>query len=153
MLFFQKKTSISFFVSWQSLIKTRLAKYIKVYFLFICYSLSSCAAHEKPKDISLDDVAIMLTESSASNENISSNESGCLDMLDFLMKENTEEYTNLAGKFNELTDGYRFLNENRDIMDKDAKEMYLMTLSMKKEYLCYTLRFSSFKTLKNKMKI
>lgn len=119
--------------------------------------LSSCIAQE-PKDISLDDAAIMINNNDVQNDGVVQSQladvitgARCLEALSFLIKEDPKEYNELADAYHNIAEGYRFLNENSAGMDQDAREMYLMSLSMRRDLLCSKLRFAGFQLIKEKM--
>lgn len=125
--------------------------------LLASLALSSCIAQE-PKDISLDDAAIMINDKDVQNDGVVQSQlvgvitgARCLEALSFLMKEDPKEYDELAGAYHNIAEGYRFLNENSAGMDQDAREMYSMSLSMRKDLLCSKLRFAGFQLIKEKM--
>ncbi|SCM54751.1 hypothetical protein [Hafnia alvei] len=120
------------------------------------FTLSACIVQE-PKDISLDDAAIMVNDTDVKNDGMVKNQFGvttgarCLETLSFLINEDPKKYNGFAGAYHDLAERYRFLNENSAVMDPDAREMYSMSLSMRKDLLCSKLRFAGYQLIKDKM--
>lgn len=74
----------------------------------------------------------------------SSTNNKCMDNYNFLREENAPQYPKYAEDYNKITEGFKFLNSNKNIMDKDAKKIYTMQLKMKLETLCSKIQYSSF---------
>lgn len=76
----------------------------------------------------------------------------CMDNYNFLHEENAVQYPKYADDYNKITEGFKFLNSNQNIMDKDAKKIYTMELKMKLETLCSKIQYSSFILVNDKRK-
>lgn len=75
-----------------------------------------------------------------------------MDNYNFLREEKSSQYPKYAEDYNKITDGFKFLNSNKNIMDKDAKKVYTMELKMKLETLCSKIQYSSFILVNEKRK-
>lgn len=82
----------------------------------------------------------------------SSTNNKCMDNYNFLREEKSSQYPKYAEDYNKITDGFKFLNSNKNIMDKDAKKVYTMELKMKLETLCSKIQYSSFILVNEKRK-
>ncbi|WP_367299651.1 hypothetical protein [Hafnia alvei] len=82
----------------------------------------------------------------------SSTNNKCMDNYNFLREEKSSQYPKYAENYNKITDGFKFLNSNKNIMDKDAKKVYTMELKMKLETLCSKIQYSSFILVNEKRK-
>lgn len=68
----------------------------------------------------------------------------CLDDYNFLREEHYSQYPQYAEDYKKISQGFSFLNANGNIMDKDAKKIYMMELKMKLTKLCSKIQYSSF---------
>lgn len=76
--------------------------------------------------------------------------SGCIEALVFLSEENYSEYKGYIHDYHKIAEGYRFLENNRQFMNKDSIELFVRGLNVKKDILCSRVKFESFQYLKNK---
>lgn len=76
----------------------------------------------------------------------------CMDNLNMLREEKSERYPRYAEEYQKLSDGFTFLNINKNIMDQSAKRIYTMELKMKIETLCSKIQYSSFVLVHQKRK-
>lgn len=82
----------------------------------------------------------------------SSTNNKCMDNYNFLKEEKSYQYDKYSGDYNKITEGFKFLNSNKNIMDADAKKIYTMDLKMKLETLCSKIQYSSFILVNDKRK-
>lgn len=83
---------------------------------------------------------------------IVSSNNECVDRFNFLKEANGGEYQQYSNDYNKISRNYTFLNVNKNIMDKDSKELLSMTLSTKLDTLCSKVQFSGFQSVKEKVK-
>ncbi|HGJ5856017.1 hypothetical protein [Arsenophonus nasoniae] len=84
---------------------------------------------------------------------IASSNNECVDRFNFLKEANSGEYQQYSNAYNKISRDYTFLNINKNIMDKDSKELLSMTLSTKLDTLCSKVQFSGFQSIKEKVKL
>ncbi|HAS8353884.1 TPA: hypothetical protein I7721_22755, partial [Vibrio vulnificus] len=61
-----------------------------------------------------------------------------------------QEYALLSSKYSEVTDEFRFLRRNENIMDNDTKSYLSNILSMKLDTLCSRIKYKAFMSVKQK---
>ncbi|MFS1537918.1 MAG: hypothetical protein ACL7BU_03665 [Candidatus Phlomobacter fragariae] len=83
---------------------------------------------------------------------IASSNNECVDRFNFLKEANGGEYQQYSNDYNKISRDYTFLNVNKNIMDKDSKELLSMTLNTKLDTLCSKVQFSGFQSVKEKVK-
>ncbi|KEA51241.1 hypothetical protein DT73_17860 [Mangrovibacter sp. MFB070] len=76
----------------------------------------------------------------------------CVDHFNFIKDEHERNYISYSKVYSKIGDGYRFLNTNKNIMDKDARDIYTMTLDMKLNTLCSKVRYSGYSLIREKIK-
>lgn len=75
-----------------------------------------------------------------------------VDHFNFLKEAQADSYPKYTKDYGDIGKGYRFLNINKNIMDKDAKEVYTMMLEMKLDTLCTKVQYSGYAVVKDKIK-
>ncbi|CAK9885959.1 MAG: hypothetical protein XXXJIFNMEKO3_02383 [Candidatus Erwinia impunctatus] len=83
---------------------------------------------------------------------IASTNNPCVDHFNFLKETNAESYQGYSQQYSKISQNYTFLNVNKNIMDKDAKENLTMTLNMKLDTLCSKLQYSGYQVVKDRIK-
>ncbi|MFV9996489.1 MAG: hypothetical protein AB8V21_00785 [Arsenophonus endosymbiont of Dermacentor nuttalli] len=83
---------------------------------------------------------------------IASSNNECVDRFNFLKEADGSKYQQYSHDYNKISRDYTFLNVNKNIMDKDSKELLSMTLSTKLDTLCSKVQFSGFQSVKEKVK-
>ncbi|WLI75224.1 hypothetical protein Q5705_11485 [Kosakonia sp. H02] len=83
---------------------------------------------------------------------IASTNNPCIDQFNFIRGTNTDTYKNYSADYTKIGDGYRFLNINKNIMGKEAKEIYTMQLDLKLDTLCAKAHYTSYQIVKEKMR-
>lgn len=76
----------------------------------------------------------------------------CVDHFNFIKDEHERNYISYSKVYSKIGDGYRFLNTNKNIMDKDARDIYTMTLDMKLNTLCSKVRYSGYSLIREKIR-
>lgn len=76
----------------------------------------------------------------------------CVDHFNFLKEAKSSKYSKFTQDYGDVGKGYRFLNINKNIMDKDAKEVYTMMLEMKLDTLCSKVQYTGYSVVKEKIK-
>ncbi|WGL95857.1 hypothetical protein [Arsenophonus nasoniae] len=84
---------------------------------------------------------------------IASSNNKCVDHFNFLKEANGGKYLQYSHDYNKISRDYTFLNVNKNIMDKDSKELLSMTLSTKLDIVCSKVQFSGFQSVKEKIKV
>ncbi|MGL4724689.1 MAG: hypothetical protein ACRCWW_09340 [Scandinavium sp.] len=82
---------------------------------------------------------------------LASSHDTCIDYLNFLRAENPPQYQKYAADYGRVTEGYEFLNRNKNIMAEDAKEMYTLNLRVKLDTLCSQVQYSGHQLVKYKI--
>ena len=126
--------------------------------------LSACSANTKNKNTASTAV---LSNSTAKNEQagtttrknsffdgivIASTNNNCIDHFNFIRGTNTDSYKTYSADYAKIGEGYRFLNINKNIMGKEAKEVYTMQLDVKLDTLCAKAHYTSYQIVKEKMR-
>ncbi|HCR3333871.1 TPA: hypothetical protein ON523_003650 [Morganella morganii] len=83
---------------------------------------------------------------------IASTRNACVDGFNFLKGLNEGLFADYSGNYNRINQNYTFLNVNKEIMDKDSKELLSMTLNKKLDTLCTKVQFAGFMGVKEKIK-
>lgn len=83
---------------------------------------------------------------------IASSNNQCVDHFNFLRQAKDKKYQGYSQQYVDISNGYTFLNVNKNIMDTDAKEVYTMTLNMKLDTLCTKVNYTGFQLIRQKIK-
>ncbi|WP_157737598.1 hypothetical protein [Kosakonia cowanii] len=76
----------------------------------------------------------------------------CVDNFNFLRSAGDDRYPNFSDQYITIGNGYSFLNTNKKIMDKDARQVYTMKLDMKLDTLCSKVNYAGYQLVQKKMK-
>ena len=76
----------------------------------------------------------------------------CVDNFNFLRQAGDDKYQDYSQKYIAVGNGYTFLNTNKNIMDKNAQEVYSMKLDMKLDTLCSKVNYAGYQVIHRKMK-
>lgn len=83
---------------------------------------------------------------------IASTNNACVDGFNFLKGINQSEYSQYSSHYIKINQDFTFLNTNKEIMGKDAKEYLSMALSQKMDTLCAKVEYAGFIGVKDKVK-
>ncbi|MDV5354871.1 hypothetical protein HF650_02520 [Kosakonia sp. SMBL-WEM22] len=83
---------------------------------------------------------------------IASTNNACIDKFNFIRGTDTATYKNYSSDYSKIGEGYKFLNINKNIMGKEAKEIYTMQLDLKLDTLCAKAHYTSYQIVKEKMR-
>ncbi|GAB1439406.1 hypothetical protein MASR2M36_21770 [Providencia sp.] len=83
---------------------------------------------------------------------IASTRNACVDSFNFLKGLNQRQFDNYSADYSKINQNYTFLNINKEIMDKDSKELLSMTLNKKLDTLCTKVQYASFIGVKDRLK-
>lgn len=83
---------------------------------------------------------------------IASTNNSCIDQFNFIRGNNTDAYQRYSSDYAKIGEGYRFLNVNKNIMGKEAKDVYTLQLDVKLDALCAKVHYTSYQIVKEKMK-
>lgn len=83
---------------------------------------------------------------------ISSTKNACVDGFNFLKGVNQGQFDGYSTDYSKISQNYSFLNINKEIMDKDSRELLSMTLNKKLDTLCMKVQYAGFQGVKNKLK-
>ncbi|MDH2913754.1 hypothetical protein N7V53_14605 [Kosakonia sp. HypNH10] len=83
---------------------------------------------------------------------IASTNNSCIDKFNFIRGTDTSTYKNYSDDYSKIGEGYKFLNINKNIMGKEAKEIYTMQLDLKLDTLCAKAHYTSYQIVKEKMR-
>lgn len=83
---------------------------------------------------------------------IASTNNACIDKFNFIRGTDTSTYKNYSDDYSKIGEGYKFLNINKNIMGKEAKEIYTMQLDLKLDTLCAKAHYTSYQIVKEKMR-
>ena len=130
-------------------------RYFIIIILSIC--ITGCTSYSlKKEDLPEDMFAIIYGSDSIKKYELDQEEvtknmnSGCIEALVFLSEEEPNKYIDYINDYHKIAEGYRFLDQNRQFMHKDAIELFVRGLNVKKDVLCSRVKFESFQYLKNK---
>lgn len=83
---------------------------------------------------------------------IASTRNACVDGFNFLKGLNQGQFDNYSADYSKINQNYTFLNINKEIMDKDSKELLTMTLNKKLDTLCAKVQYAGFIGVKDRLK-
>ncbi|HEO9694312.1 TPA: hypothetical protein QIM62_004838 [Klebsiella aerogenes] len=83
---------------------------------------------------------------------ISSSNNRCVDDFNFLRLTGSKQYQKYSHDYVKIGDGYKFLNQNKNIMGGDAKDVYTMKLDVKLDTLCTRVNYEGYQVIKEKIK-
>lgn len=83
---------------------------------------------------------------------IASTRNACVDGFNFLKGLNQTQFDNYSSDYSKINQNYTFLNINKEIMDKDSKELLTMTLNKKLDTLCTRVQYAGFTGVKDRLK-
>lgn len=83
---------------------------------------------------------------------IASTRNACVDGFNFLKGFNQEQFDKFSSHYSKINKNYIFLNVNKEIMDKDSKELLSMTLNKKLDTLCAKVQYAGFIGVKERLK-
>lgn len=92
------------------------------------------------------------TRSVLPSNTIVSSSNPCVDNFNFLREAGSDSYHRYSTDYVKIGNGYNFLSQNRNIMGKDARQVYNMNLDVKLDTLCNKVGYASFGVIKNKLK-
>lgn len=84
---------------------------------------------------------------------IASTRNACVDSFNFLKGLNQGQFDNYSADYSKINQNYTFLNINKEIMDKDSKELLSMTLNKKLDTLCAKVQYAGFIGVKDRLKV
>lgn len=76
----------------------------------------------------------------------------CVDNFNFLRQAGHDKYQDYSQKYIAVGNGYTFLNKNKNIMDKNAQQVYSMNLDMKLDTLCSKVNYAGYQLIRSKIK-
>ncbi|EIE4690601.1 hypothetical protein J9504_004734 [Escherichia coli] len=129
------------------------------YLIFIIFSIyvAGCSSNNLRKEELPEDMFAIIygsdrikkyeREQTAISRNINS---GCIEALVFLNEEDYDNYSGYIKEYHKIAEGYRFLDENKQFMNKDSIELFVREINIKNELLCSRIKFESFQYMKNK---
>lgn len=83
---------------------------------------------------------------------LASSHNACVDSFNFLKGLNQDQFDNYSADYGKINQNYTFLNINKEIMDKDSKELLSMTLNKKLDTLCTKVQYAGFIGVKDRLK-
>ena len=83
---------------------------------------------------------------------IASTNNACVDGFNFLKGVNQAEFNDFSSSYGRINQNYTFLNVNKEIMDKDSREVLSMTLNKKLDTLCTKVQYAGFIGVKDNIK-
>lgn len=86
-------------------------------------------------------------------DTISSSNDKCIDHFNFLHQAKDDKYKNYSREYIQISDGYRFLKTNKNIMSGDAKRVYTNTLDMKLKTLCSEVNYAGFQAIQQRINV
>ncbi|HBP4333260.1 TPA: hypothetical protein L5114_004829 [Escherichia coli] len=129
------------------------------YLIFIIFSIyvAGCSSNNLRKEELPEDMFAIIygsdrikkyeREQTTISRNINS---GCIEALVFLNEEDYDNYSGYIKEYHKIAEGYRFLDENKQFMNKDSIELFVREINIKNELLCSRVKFESFQYMKNK---
>ncbi|HEO9694316.1 TPA: hypothetical protein QIM62_004843 [Klebsiella aerogenes] len=84
---------------------------------------------------------------------INSSNNRCVDDFNLLRLSGSEKYQEYSHDYVRISDGYKYLNQNRNIMGSDARDVYTMGLDLKLDVLCSKVNYEGYQLIKGKIKV
>ncbi|CNI82246.1 MULTISPECIES: hypothetical protein [Yersinia] len=75
----------------------------------------------------------------------------CVNNFSMVKKLNTNEFGVFRGQFDQINDMYAFLEQNRNILDNDPKQLISLELDSKLKMVCARVRNTAFNEVQNKV--
>ncbi|MGE4802932.1 hypothetical protein AB8989_21545 [Yersinia hibernica] len=75
----------------------------------------------------------------------------CVNNFSMVKKLNTNEFGVFRGQFDKINDMYAFLEQNRNILDNDPKQLISLELDSKLKMVCARVRNTAFNEVQNKV--
>ncbi|AHM73839.1 hypothetical protein [Yersinia hibernica] len=75
----------------------------------------------------------------------------CVNNFSMVKKLNTNEFGVFRGQFDKINDMYAFLEQNRNILDSDPKQLISLELDSKLKMVCARVRNTAFNEVQNKV--
>lgn len=75
----------------------------------------------------------------------------CVDPINFLRPSGDDKYQKYSKDYIEIFKDFSFLSDNKDIMDGDARRVFINTLDMKLKTLCSDVNYAGFTLLQRKI--
>lgn len=82
---------------------------------------------------------------------IASSRNTCVDPINFLRPSGDDKYQKYSKDYIEIFKDFSFLSDNKDIMDGDARRVFINTLDMKLKTLCSDVNYAGFTLLQRKI--
>lgn len=82
---------------------------------------------------------------------IASSNNLCVDNFNFLRQARSNDYPKYSENYIKIGSGYTFLNVNKNIMGKDARDVYAMSLETKLDKLCSRVKYTSYQIVIDKI--
>ncbi|HFR4113479.1 TPA: hypothetical protein ACHVKA_001446 [Yersinia enterocolitica] len=75
----------------------------------------------------------------------------CVNNFSMVKKLNANEFGVFRGQFDKINDMYAFLEQNRNILDNDPKQLISLELDSKLKMVCARVRNTAFNEVQNKV--
>lgn len=75
----------------------------------------------------------------------------CVNNFSMVKKLNENEFGVFRGQFDKINDMYAFLEQNRNILDNDPKQLISLELDSKLKMVCARVRNTAFNEVQNKV--
>lgn len=75
----------------------------------------------------------------------------CVNDFSMVKKMNANEFSVFRGQFDKINDMYAFLEQNRNILDNDPKQLISLELDSKLKMVCARVRNTAFNEVQNKV--
>ena len=75
----------------------------------------------------------------------------CVNNFSMVKKLNANDFTVFRGQFDKINDMYSFLEQNRNILDEDPKQLISLELDSKLKMVCARVRNTAFNEVQNKV--
>lgn len=75
----------------------------------------------------------------------------CVNNFSMVKKLNANDFAVFRGQFDKINDMYAFLEQNRNILDNDPKQLISLELDSKLKMVCARVRNTAFNEVQNKV--
>ncbi|MFA3760587.1 hypothetical protein [Yersinia sp. 2466 StPb PI] len=117
-------------------------KSVAIVILMASTFLGGCATKEKTES---EKQTATIIKNNTSNQ--------CVNDFSVLKKLNTDEFGVFRGQFEQINHMYAFLDQNRNILDDDPKQLISLELNSKLKMVCARVRHTTFNEVQRKVNV
>ncbi|MFW5402783.1 hypothetical protein V2A85_24400 [Yersinia sp. 1252 StPb PI] len=117
-------------------------KSVAIVILMVSTFLGGCATKDKTES---EKKTATIIKNNTSNQ--------CVNDFSVLKKLNTDEFGVFRGQFEQINHMYAFLDQNRNILDDDPKQLISLELNSKLKMVCARVRHTTFNEVQRKVNV